>query len=74
MSKRKYKPGDVDEFSKDEEVKKYKPPKRFIAVRGLSFDQFKARLRPGDEIPLEYLEDPLTDFEGLLSKGAIKEV
>lgn len=51
-----------------------KVSKRYVAVRGLSFDYFNARLWPGEEVPREYLEDIRTDVEGLLQKGAIKEL
>ena len=76
--RRKYK-------SKDEEndfqepfftPKEYKPEKkRYVAVVGVSLDKFGKRFRPGDEIPLEYLEDPDVAFDWLLNKRkAIKEI
>lgn len=66
------------EIEKPKAAKKTKKAKKvtrkYIAVKGVSLDKFKARFRVGDEIPLAYLEDPEVDFEHLLAKGAIKEV
>ncbi len=44
----------------------------YVAVVGISFDKFKARVEPGDDIPPEYLVDDEV-FEWLRGpRGAIK--
>jgi len=48
--------------------------KRYVAVVDVSLDKYKKRFRPGDEIPLEYLEDSDVAFDWLLLRGAIKEL
>ncbi|MHA2046601.1 MAG: hypothetical protein ACW99G_17575 [Candidatus Thorarchaeota archaeon] len=65
---------DLEVLEEEDLVVEASSTKRYIAVKGISLDKFKARFRPGDEIPLEYLQDPDVAFEWLLNKKAIKEV
>lgn len=47
---------------------------RYVAVVGVSLDKFKVHFRPGEEIPLEYLQDPDVAFAWLLKRKAIKAI
>lgn len=62
-------------YNEEEEPTAAPPKKRYVAVVGVTLDKYKARFRPGDEIPLEYLEDPEVAFYWLLyERKAIKEL
>lgn len=76
MWKSKYESSDELESEDVLEEEENKPVAvtQYVAVKGISLDKYNARFRPGDKIPLAYLEDPDIAFDHLLNKGAIKEV